>query len=109
MERKTDVVVEPSTTTFGQDLWGLLRHGLRGRRGLLIIGSALALVGVGFGWDWMVAVGIGPVLLGVLPCIVMCAFGLCMSRVGRKSCASDSSDDVKATKDNQQPRSSDEQ
>jgi len=34
------------------------------------------------GWGWLVAAGIAPVLLSVLPCLVMCGLGLCMMRRG---------------------------
>ena len=32
------------------------------------------------GWGWLVAAGIAPVLLSVLPCLIMCGLGLCMHR-----------------------------
>jgi flagellar basal body-associated protein FliL len=51
----------------------------------------LATVAIGAGlalnWSWLVAAGITPILLGVLPCLAMCALGLCMHRAGGKSCA----------------------
>jgi hypothetical protein len=37
-----------------------------------------------FGWDWLVAAGLAAVIIGVLPCLAMCALGLCMSRMGKK-------------------------
>jgi hypothetical protein len=51
----------------------------------LLAGGALA-IGAGAlygGWDWLVASGTGAVLLGLAPCIAMCALGLCMGR-GKK-------------------------
>lgn len=33
------------------------------------------------GWGWLVAAGIAPVLLSVLPCLIMCGLGLCMNRM----------------------------
>ncbi|GGG52463.1 hypothetical protein GCM10010964_44520 [Caldovatus sediminis] len=40
------------------------------------------------GWSWLVAAGVAPVLLGALPCLAMCALGLCMGRMG-SGCAAD--------------------
>ena len=37
-----------------------------------------------FGWNWLVAAGLASVVLGVLPCLVMCALGICASRMGKK-------------------------
>ncbi len=49
--------------------------------------GGLAVAGVGFAlkWDWLTAVGAAPIILSVLPCVAMCAFGLCM-RGGSGSC-----------------------
>jgi hypothetical protein len=30
------------------------------------------------GWAWLVAAGLAPIILSTLPCLVMCAFGVCM-------------------------------
>lgn len=62
-----------------------------GRSGLLrsrnvLIGAAL--LGVGgalfFGWNWLVAAGFASLIISLLPCLVMCGLGLCMSRMGKK-------------------------
>ena len=46
--------------------------------GVLAVGAAPA-----YGeWGWLVASGTGAVLLGIAPCLAMCALGLCMG--GRK-------------------------
>jgi hypothetical protein len=37
--------------------------------------------GIAFNWSWLVAAGIAPILLAVLPCAVMCGLGLCMNRL----------------------------
>ncbi|MBY0331041.1 MAG: hypothetical protein K2X49_10260 [Acetobacteraceae bacterium] len=34
------------------------------------------------GWGWLVAAGLAPLLLSVLPCLVMCGLGFCMMRKG---------------------------
>lgn len=41
--------------------------------GLAVVGAGLAL-----GWGWLTAVGIAPIIVSVAPCLVMCAFGVCM-------------------------------
>jgi hypothetical protein len=53
-------------------------HRLRSRATLLVLGS-IAFVG-GLVLNWLVAVGIAPLLLTALPCVAMCALGLCMTR-----------------------------
>ena len=86
MQKQTEELDQPQQTTLVQDLIALSRYGLMGRRGLIIIGVGLAMGGVFLGWDWLVAAGLAPMLLSVLPCVAMCAVaGACMNRAGRKS------------------------
>ena len=58
------------------------RPGLRGwagrRIGLLTIAGAAIVAGLAFNWSWLVAAGVAPLIVGVLPCVAMCALGLCM-------------------------------
>jgi hypothetical protein len=62
------------------------RHYLGGRRGLIILSAGALVIGLALNWGWLVAAGIAPLLLGVLPCAAMCALGLCASRmIGRSS------------------------
>jgi hypothetical protein len=45
---------------------------------LWLVLAAVALVaGAALNWSWLVAVGVAPLLLAVLPCVAMCALGLC--------------------------------
>jgi hypothetical protein len=46
-------------------------------------GIALALA---FGWQWLTAIGIASALVSVLPCVAMCALGLCMNKGAKGSC-----------------------
>ena len=50
--------------------------------------TVLAVAGVGagliLGWDLLVAAGLSGLVLAVLPCVAMCALGLCASRMGQK-------------------------
>lgn len=49
--------------------------------GLGVIGVAAA-----WQWSWLVAIGAAPVLLSIAPCAAMCGLGLCMHRIGGRSC-----------------------
>ena len=56
--------------------------------------TALVVVGSGalyFGWEALAAAGIASVIIGVLPCLAMCALGLCMGRMGKKDAATPTS------------------
>lgn len=57
---------------------------------LLALAAIALIVGAAFNWSWLVAAGIVPLLLGILPCAVMCGLGFCsmkMSRSGSKTIA----------------------
>ncbi len=47
---------------------------------------ALAIVATGtglfFGWGWLVAIGLAPILVSLAPCLLMCALGICMAQRG---------------------------
>jgi hypothetical protein len=43
--------------------------------GLVVIAGGGLAVG---GWGWLVAAGLAPIILSLLPCLVMCGLGLCM-------------------------------
>jgi hypothetical protein len=58
----------------------------RNRKAWIIGGLTLAGIGLALKWDWLTAVGAAPVLLGVLPCVAMCALGLCMRGGSGQSC-----------------------
>lgn len=91
--------IDSSETTLTQDLLYAARYYLGGRRGLLILAAVAVIAGLALNWSWLVAAGIAPILLGVLPCLAMCALGLCMHRAGGKSCStrSGTSEDAEGT------------
>ncbi len=60
---------------------------LPGRRGVFILGGLAAIVVLSLSWSWLAALGVASVLLTVLPCLAMCALGLCMNRMGGRSCS----------------------
>jgi hypothetical protein len=71
-------------TTLTQDIGSYLRHQLRGWRGLIAAAVIFAAPALWFGWPWLVAAGLAPLILVMAPCAVMCAAGLCMNRAGKK-------------------------
>jgi hypothetical protein len=80
--------------TSGADADGnLLVRALRyfsGRRGLIVLTVALIGAGLALNWGWFVAAGVAPMLLALAPCAAMCALGLCMDKMGSKSCSTKS-------------------
>lgn len=53
-------------------------------RRILYIGLALAAgAGMFLGWDWLVTVGLSTFIIALLPCLAMCAVGLCAMRMGQ--------------------------
>ena len=65
------------------------RYYLGGRRGLLVLAGAVLVAGLALNWGWLVAAGIAPLLFTALPCVAMCALGLCMNRMAGRSCSTD--------------------
>lgn len=63
----------------------ILTLGGRVRQGTGITVLAVAAVGTGlvFGWDSLAALGLTTVIVLLLPCLVMCAVGVCASRMGK--------------------------
>lgn len=76
-------------TSLVHDVWALTRHYLGNWRAIVALASAATAVGLAFNWNWLMAAGIAPVLLSVLPCVAMCALGLCMHKGGGRSCSTD--------------------
>lgn len=78
-----------STTTappsLGRDVLGTARDHLGTRWALLGFGVLAVGLGLYFGgWGWLVAVGLAPIILSTLPCLIMCGLGVCaMCRFGK--------------------------
>ena len=70
-----------------RDLLHLARYYLGSRRAMLGLAGLALVAGFALNWSWLVAAGIAPILIGVLPCVAMCALGLCMNKLGGKSCS----------------------
>lgn len=84
----------PAASSLLRDWLYALRYWVRTRTGAIASLAMIAALGIGFGWSWLVAVGVAPILVAVLPCAAMCALGLCASRLGGRSCSSEA--DAKA-------------
>lgn len=69
---------KPKNTSLTRDVLSAVRYYLGGRRALLILAVVAAAAGLALNWNWLVAVGLAPILLSTSPCLVMCAFGVCM-------------------------------
>jgi hypothetical protein len=61
--------------------------GSRGLMGLLtgprrwwVLGAVGVTAGLIFGWDTLVLLGVAPILIFLLPCLIMCGLGLCMNK-----------------------------
>lgn len=78
-----------SEASLRRDIFHAVRYYLRGWRGPAFLVAVVAVAGFAFGWSWLVAAGIAPLLLSVLPCVAMCALGLCMNRMAGKQCSAD--------------------
>ncbi len=49
--------------------------------------SIIALIAVAaFSWNWLIAIGLAPLLITLLPCGVTCALGLCMKKKAGPAC-----------------------
>ena len=61
------------------DFADLLRRLLANRRLLLATAILVLVAGTVLNWGWLVALGVAPVLLSLLPCLIMCGLGVgCM-------------------------------
>jgi hypothetical protein len=70
-----------------------IRPFLAGRWGLLTVAVVAIVAGLAFNWSWLVAAGVAPLIIGVMPCAAMCALGLCMMGMGRKGAVTGQSSD----------------
>ena len=84
---KISDTVTRAETSLTRDILYALRYWLRGRRGPIALTGVAAVAVAALNWNWLVAVGVAPILLAVLPCAAMCALGVCMNKAGGKSCS----------------------
>lgn len=77
-----------------QDWVGFLRHWLRDRRVLVVLGLAVLVGAAALNWGWLVAIGVAPVLLAMAPCGIMCALGLCKMGKGTSTGGTNAASDA---------------
>lgn len=87
--------------SLAQDWLNALRYWVRGRNGVIALIVLAAVIGAALNWSWLVAVGIAPLLMAVLPCAAMCALGLCMNKMAGRSCSTETNPVVAAQPDAQ--------
>jgi len=78
------------TTSLAQDWLYAVRYWLRGPKGIAALILSALVIGAALNWSWLVAVGVAPLLMTVLPCAVMCGLGLCMNKMSGSSCSTSS-------------------
>ncbi len=87
---KTSEATKIQETNPLQNFAAVLREKFSGKNGL--IAAAVLVIGGGMilNWGWLVAAGLAPLILGILPCAAMCALGLCANKMmgGKSSCSS---------------------
>ena len=83
---------EPVMNSPARQLRHFIRHYVSGAWGLIAVAAIALVTGLALNWSWLVAAGIAPLILGLLPCAVMCALGLCaMKLIGNSSARQSSS------------------
>jgi hypothetical protein len=78
-----------NTRALARDWLYALRYWLRGRNGVIALVVLAVVMASALNWSWLTAAGIAPLLITLLPCAAMCALGLCMSRIGGRSCSTE--------------------
>ena len=78
-----------SNKTLTHDLLYAARYYLGLPRTWMVVATVAVAMGLAFNWSWLVAAGLAPILLSTLPCLIMCAIGVCtMCRSAKEQSAS---------------------
>lgn len=84
----TPTTTQRQDSSLARDLLYAARYYLWRPRVLLTLATIAIVAGLALNWSWLVAAGLAPILISTLPCLVMCAFGVCvMCRSGEKHSA----------------------
>ena len=59
-----------------------VRRRIGGRHRLWLVAALALVAGLALKWDWLVAAGVAPVIVSLLPCAAMCALGFCAHKIG---------------------------
>lgn len=79
--------VQALSGRWARDALAGVRPWLSGRRVWWIAATLALVAGAALNWSWLVAIGVAPLLVAALPCVAMCALGLCMKGMMGRSCA----------------------
>ena len=77
MTDNTELTTKPGP--FWRPLMSLLMSHLMTWRAIMLMAAIVIVAGLALNWTWLMAIGVAPLLLSVLPCLVMCGVGVCMS------------------------------
>lgn len=88
---------DPQPAAYDQSTFASLRAMLGSRIGLVSLAGVAIVAGLGFNWSWVVAAGVAPLLLSALPCVAMCALGLCMMQMKGRGASMGTSADLVST------------
>jgi len=98
-------MTDPAQTSSTGNVLAALRAWSGSRLGLLSIAGVAIVAGLGFNWSWLVAIGVAPLVIGILPCAAMCALGLCMMNMaGKQTSTEPSNEPASGTNSAPQPR-----
>ncbi len=87
---------ETSDRSLTRDILSAIHYYFGGSRALIILAAVLIVGGIALNWGWLVAAGLAPILIALLPCAVMCALGLCMHKMAGGAHAGNRIDDAGA-------------
>ena len=84
----TPTTTQRQDSSLARDALHAARYYLWRPRVLLALAAIAIVAGLALNWSWLVAAGLAPILISTLPCLIMCAFGVCMMcRSGAKASA----------------------
>lgn len=84
----TPTTIQREDSSLTRDFLYAARYYLWRPRVLLTLATIAIVAGLALNWSWLVAAGLAPILISTLPCLIMCAFGVCMlCRSGEKHSA----------------------
>lgn len=77
---------KPEERPLWRDLLQAARYYLGSERALTVLAIVAIAGGLALNWSWLVAAGLAPLVLALLPCTAMCALHLCMKPGADGSC-----------------------
>ena len=90
-------IIDPAPPSSAGGVFAVLRARFSSRLMLLFVAGVVIAAGLVLNWSWLVAAGVTPLLLSALPCVAMCALGLCMMQMKRRGTPAGRLSDPSAT------------